>query len=567
MPRDHDRILIPRNLRQEDESRRAVESLLAPWLVDYVRQGHDFGRDVIVQVVEGADDASHHLSPLSFWLQLKSTRESFASTHREEFEVAHLKNWTGSGSPAVILCTWSKHDNRCRFRSARDAVRELGERNPNWVNQRGATVHFREEHAAPEGAIAREAIKRMLAAELSTPTGGESSLVVSDLFPIGTTLPGDIITTVSEGGGNPRTHLVGPGWQTGDLDARDVEVQRILVASLILADKVWIQFRHLGLAVLAFGKARVAHLVESGRLHAFEPTADVQFQWEQGDRHGELDAWRIRGDHREYLREWASRLHPSVSSDGGLRAMLVDSTLLLPAELADRAKEKTHVELGSDQIRAALGLPRRLNDGRERVWDANLVARLGHQNMYLGAATQLRARAVEFEHGLASLNGIRMLAFGRTPPVADVQRIMEGLELPDPGRLLAEVGPDRLFEIAQSQSASDFRALLWGLAAPFDDIGAVDLARLFPVLLRSHQTASEAVRQYPNQLRLLAGENSTILSRGVHGRDRLNTQRQLHHHRRLEKIAATVGRLPEPYDACPCGSGEKFKFCCGRRPS
>jgi hypothetical protein len=48
-------------------------------------------------------------------------------------------------------------------------------------------------------------------------------------------------------------------------------------------------------------------------------------------------------------------------------------------------------------------------------------------------------------------------------------------------------------------------------------------------------------------------------------RSRFETQLEFLRRRRAVEVAREVGRLPEPYQQCPCGSTAKFKFCCGRR--
>jgi hypothetical protein len=169
--------------------------------------------------------------------------------------------------------------------------------------------------------------------------------------------------------------------------------------------------------------------------------------------------------------------------------------------------------------------------------------------------------------------------FNRLFASADVlDEVMRQGGLPDLGAVEERIGLPAVVDISSSIEGRDFRHWFWSVAAEIvGNGGDVSQAILERFAAASHLDVTSVQLAVKLKLRFFEQRGEEYLFgstggtyprtgyalRAKRGRDALEKQRAQHRLRRRDEIRRRFGDVAA-YDTCPCESGEKFRFCCGR---
>jgi hypothetical protein len=262
--------------------------------------------------------------------------------------------------------------------------------------------------------------------------------------------------------------------------------------------------------------------------------------------------------------------------------VLAAKTLTMPEGSGDAIVRQTERGLRNPRIRKMLGLGApSLAAPNEPIWDARLATRMVHLNICLLGGEQARADVIDFEGGLSRLASEKWydeLRFSRLYETSDAfDHALRACGVPDLGGVIELLGIQKVAEISSSSVGQDFRDWFWSQVAPVaisvGDTNALIVERaeeLIGIDARSLRLAAEL------KLRMVeATGNDYVLgsyglpsrrgfsSRSARGLSVLEKQARIHQRFRLTKIEEVIKGSVQPYDPCPCRSGEKYRFCCG----
>ncbi len=575
----------------EKESLDALDAFLSPWRLQRFDMGDDFGRDALAQVVEGEGDEMR-LSKVSGYFQVKAHDAEYQEPHAEDLETRHLRIWA-DGTPPMIVATWSRKSSEFRFRTAREVVKELAVTKLDWEKQDRVRVQFRTEHKFKSGKEAIDALKIKLVDECDAPGGVEKfheatrRVLLTSLIwrTVSTSVTATLVAPDA-----PKLFIVdGTGWTDGDIDPRDVAAKQLLAGAFLVFEQVWI-LRHLLKICAAVLPAPVLQsLLERRRLVVVEHAHLSGFSYEDGRRRGkpisgELGTRKVgeKLPPTDYLKDrLAEELRESV--DGAkLAEHALHGAVLMAAEATSEALSRTKRDLEDPRIRDLLGLSPHRVDDTEPIWDAFLVNRLSLVNSVLRIAQEHRLDVVDFEGGLSRVAAEKHYrGFGLDRLINSLDAFDATLRaggFPDVGSLVETVGLEEIIQVSETAKGKEFRDWFWNTVADACGSGgsgstlvanrlATMLGKdpkslLLPIELKLRFCQKVGDRYVLGALgreRVFGFE-----TRSVDGDGRLATQRRRHSARRIQQIADLLGRRPDPYELCPCESGAKFRFCCGR---
>lgn len=566
------------------DSLGSIETLLRPWRCSWADSKDAFGRDGFVEAEgEGTGKVS---GPVTAAVCVTSQGAELETSQTVVFDRELFLGWVAPLSPSTLLILWSRRTNELRIRTAREAAAELAGGQGDSSAGR-ISVQFRTEHKVDGAGDSLVSIRRRISDE-SDRVGGRISFhlakrrVVLPTIYIGTVNTSQEITAV---GDNSREIMIvaGPGWGDGDLDPRDVHAVRALGAALLLYEEVWIPFQAVPIAVNAIGIGIVIDLLRRDRLLVFATSESVGFTAKAGSRRGQLAQFSSL-ENRPFSVEIDRMLQPvppSVQRDL-LAEELSRKVRLLAGAVTKSAREDTIADLANPALRELVGLGERLGED-ESIWDALLINRLFSMNSMMAAASELNADVVEYEGGtsrLATQKWYSRLGFSRLYETASAfDAVLRSGGIPDLAGLIEVVGVAKCVEVANSRNGQEFRDWFWETAVQLVASGA-NLRSGFEKIVGSLLFADLRAGRLTEELRLsflqsvetghavgiprLSGARIGFSTRVAAGQERLQIQRRLQAVRRRARVLKDLGRTPDRYESCPCGSERQFGFCCGR---
>lgn len=209
--------------------------------------------------------------------------------------------------------------------------------------------------------------------------------------------------------------------------------------------------------------------------------------------------------------------------------------------------------------------------------------RLLHLDFALAVGEHVRADIIEFEGGLSRIateKWFTTLRFNRLYPTSDAfDRALRTTGVPDLGEIAAAVGLQQVWELSNQSEAQDFRDWFWTTVAPLAVSGGRATGEILRVATRMLESLDAPTFRIARELKMrvfqATGSDYIVGSRGTHGRGGFAARAERGDKSLLSQIAnqgklrraairELVGAEPAAYSACPCGSTERYRFCCGR---
>ncbi len=571
--------VTPQN-RQEQAAIDALRPYLRPWRCTFVDQRDDFGRDGVVQIVDADNRGTHFISPLTFWLQCKSEAKALPQVYADPVETRHMALWANQFASPLILALWSVADGKFRFRSARDVVEELERTSPNWRNQDYVNVNYRSHHGYTTPAEALDQLSRTVKHELDQHGGVEAihstrrRIVLTTLFPSGRVSTSE---TLGLSGSHDAKLILGEGWIEGDIDSYEVLALHVLAASLLLYEEVWVPFNSLRTCLDLLGDRLTLDLLDRGRLRPYSVNRGLGFHYFEGATTGRLVTF-------EHVSEnsIAHRLKNGLRPEQVVHVKSLAKAVTIPAGPdADSIRTETLIDLRKPNIRAILGLrPHLGNTDEEPFWDAQLVNRMASMNLSSAVAAAVRADAIQLEAGMSRLSSEKYYhSLGldrRFASTTMFDSVLRTTGAPDLGQLTQKISLQELCSLSDTIRAQDFRDWFWSSAAGLLGTGS-SLTQTF--LKQVETLVNQDIRAFrfsvdlkfrylesfgsPYILGPIADRKPAFASTSANAEATISRQRMNWTMFRTNAIK-NAGYATLPYDTCPCLSGAKFRFCCGR---
>ena len=185
----------------------------------------------------------------------------------------------------------------------------------------------------------------------------------------------------------------------------------------------------------------------------------------------------------------------------------------------------------------------------------------------------MKVDSIQYEGGLSRISSeIDFSTYGidkRFENVSLFDSILRTSGTPDLGQLLQKIPILELVDLSDTRDARDFRDWFWGCADQIVKNGGSiqtefmkQVKNLVNISVESIKFTKILYRKSiglfdPNLVNL-----PSFTTNALNGSEILERQRKNWSKFRLQNIRQT-GFSMNPYSKCPCGSGEKFKFCCG----
>lgn len=576
-------IIVSTENRLERDSMNAIERLLQPWRLTWVDQRDDIGRDAFVQFMAVDGLVTRPVSETCI-LQAKATSNALPENAGVSVETRHLALWADDIAFPALIVLWSKRSQELRIRTAREVMTNVGVQSPDWRSQKTVSIPLRPEHTVP-GRRSLESLRRLVRDELDAKGGrirfhsARRRIILPQLFIDGgeTSIQMELDTR-SEA---PNVHaFIGAGWNGLDLDASDADARRILLSALLLYEEIWMPLSLTTTVFCLIGRERLDRLLRESRLVLYASYTTAMFAYTKNHFLGALVTFDGPGDQEDRFEQWYTQIEQRCRS-AGLATLLRQHVRRLGRAEIDRALIDTQSDLGRESIRDALGL------GVSRwqqlpIWDQELYGRLLHLNIASAIAAEHGIDVIDHEAGLSWLASLKLVAatFVRNHSTArGIDEALAANDLPDLGRLYQVIGWERSLEIALDSAAQGFRDWYWEYCAPAWNNDS-PLREQFRQEARVILGVDARAMHFAEALRfaylLRTGDQNAILAtptRGARGLVRrvpsgektLARQRENQRRLRLQRFRQQFGMVPEPYAPCACGSGDKFRFCCGRR--
>jgi hypothetical protein len=579
-----DPIYFSRENRVEGASLRAIEEALEPWRITWIDGRSDVGRDGFVQTAEESPGGKARALAITCVLQAKATDKTLRQSHPVVLETRHVALWADELSEPTLIMLWSRTTRELRVRTAREVLSEIEISSPDWHSKNEVTVRISTAHVWKLDRRTHASMLRILIDELDK-AGGQRRFHRSVRRILLTHIVLDKMATLhtvqfeSADGTSGGTIYVGDGWDGPELDKADTDGHRILLAALMLYEQVWLPLPVIGAAHHLLGPRAFAALADSGRLVFMAPARRVGLCHGRGQILGGLLTLAGAITPLEDALQWTAQIernsgHPGLA--GMLnRALKVQSPSILTRGIAgaehDLRQERICQEMGLRRPRERLQLP---------YWDREIFNRILTVNLARAVAQEHAIDVIDFESGMSWLSTLKLSVSEFTrkhETLFSLNAALGACKLPDIGALVGQLGAPRIVELAMSSAGQEFRDWYWEEFAPHAHAGTAI----------SHQFVAGASAILRIDRRALAFEafvRTSYLSglggpitinetpvpgalgfsrRTDNGQAALGRQASYQREKRRKRIVAHFGKEPGLYDACPCGLGEKYKFCCG----
>jgi hypothetical protein len=314
-----DPIIVSTENRLERESTAEIQRILAPWIVTWVDQRDDFGRDGFIQLMT-VDGVTTRVAPETCAMQAKSTAAPMTEVAGIEVETRHLAMWADDLAPPTLIAVWSKRSQELRIRTARELMRDVVVQSPDWRRQQTVTIHFRPEHSVPS-ARRLDDLRRLIGDEADT-AGGQTRfhrtrrrILLPQLFAEGCETSVRMELETRTDAPNIKS-FIGGGWNGPDLDTSDMDARRILLSALLLYEEIWMPLSLVGTALRLLGRERFDLLVVGSRLIFYASHTTAMFSHGANYVLGGLVAFDGPGGPDERFDQWTAQLENSCRSNG-----------------------------------------------------------------------------------------------------------------------------------------------------------------------------------------------------------------------------------------------------------
>jgi len=410
------------------------------------------------------------------------------------------------------------------------------------------------------------------------PPEHRSLYFISDLLPPGKWTTSQTVTIESISGGKPRQMIVGEGYVDGEVEIRNYSALHDVVVGLICFDTICLAIYHLGALHQLLGSESFWLVAKTGAIRLVIPPMEPAVIFD--DEHtlvGDLGAITLGSKasspesfvERTTSEQIRSQIAPAPGREREAEALfqfLESSTIeAAGAALSDRLPERTRSALMHPSIRRLLGISGGAPRNAVPRWVAFPILRLAGVIRRGLICEHIRACATRMIWGSEKLATAAFCASAGTEWADGAARYaLTGRFNSDVGALVA-VQPDVLHAVLRFRESSvgmGFRReILESLA--INDGGQVVTAINAGLRQALPLSLLDQARDHLSGL-FVPKEAAPRLVPAVWG-DLRNADERIAGWRKRSQVLldeACRSRRLGPYDPCPCGSGEKLKFCC-----
>lgn len=401
----------------------------------------------------------------------------------------------------------------------------------------------------------------------------KSAHMLFHIFPPGTYATSQTVTIERPDTGMTREVLLGTGFSNEELpDSRSTSMHDVLVG-LLCFDEIYAPFDAVGRLHQMLGSERFWHLVTDNILKfvRWENQEGIMFPDSSSITGGDIGSMQVLNPDmttiniEQLIKQQLAAVPGQESHACQLFQLLCDKTQYITSEIDEIIPSYTRSLLLRPSIRQILGISGGCPTNSLTRWNAFPVLRLANVVKLGLACTKLGIASVKLDFGAAALAGPAFSA-------------VVGNEYADSyasyvacGRFSADLGAMALDDPSIFEAIIKFRQTSVGI-----DLRKNTLSRLITndgadacmaingalrevIPLRTLEMARDSfINLYTpansNHHRNLVLWNDQRFSEAAIGLWRKNSRRI------LNGIASQ--RRIMPYEYCPCGSGDKFKFCC-----
>lgn len=401
----------------------------------------------------------------------------------------------------------------------------------------------------------------------------KSAHMLFHIFPPGTHATSQTVTITRPDTGITREVLLGNGFSNEELpDNRSTSMHDVLVG-LLCFDEIYAPFDAVGRLHQMLGSERFWHLVAENILKfvRWENQEGILFPDSSSFAGGDLGSMQVFNPDmttkkiEQLIKHQLTAVPGQETHASQLFQLLCDKTEYIAPELDEIIPSYTRSLLLRPSIRQILGISGGCPTNSLTRWNAFPVLRLANVVKLGIACTKLGIASVKLDFGAAALAGPAFSA-------------VVGNEYADTcasyvvcGRFSADLGAMALIDPSIFEAIMKFRLTSVGIELRKNTLSqlvtndgadaciAINGALREAIPLRTLDMARDNfINLYTpannNHHKTLALWNDQRFSEAAIGLWRKNSRRILNGIALQQRIM--------PYDHCPCGSGDKFKFCC-----
>ena len=400
-----------------------------------------------------------------------------------------------------------------------------------------------------------------------------SAHLLFDIFPPGTWNTSYTAEATSSSGDEVSV-TAGLGFKSDELATRQSTALNDLLVGLTCFDVVYAPFTAVARLIKLIGEPTFMQLVKNGVLRFIHWERELVLLFRSKDvlRRGELEPMTIYGRENgpplqaiDYLRRWVT---PQTGKEAQAKEnveTIATQTITIKQEQEQDIVGRTRSLLISPRIRNMLGVSGGAPLDQITQWNTFPVLRLGHVVKIGTVCNLLGLASAKLDFGSSGLAGPAFAtSFGQEWSDSVASYVLCGTFSEDLGKL-AESDPafiEAVLKLRESAAGLSLREEVMRQIAASEgaEVSAsvnAGLRRLLPSSVMD-QARRQFVNLYVSPTNLQ--QPIAMLWNDARSADqalRLWRERSL---RELNEICRKAGI--SQYDPCPCGSGEKLKFCC-----
>ena len=401
-----------------------------------------------------------------------------------------------------------------------------------------------------------------------------SAHLLFDIFPPGTWSTSYTAEATSVSSGDEVSVIAGLGFNSDELAARRSTALNDLLVGLTCFDIVYAPFTAAARLIKLLGESLFMRLVKNDELRFIHWERELVLIFRSKDilRRGELNPITVYGDEdgpplqvMDYLRRWINPQTGKEALSEENIEIIANQTITIKQDQEQDIIGRTRSLLLSPRIRDMLGVSGGAPLDQITQWNTFPILRLGHVVKIGTVCNLLNLASAKLDFGSNGLAGPAFAtSFSQEWSDSVASYVLCGKLSEDLGRL-AESDPvfiEAVLKLRESTAGLRLREEMMRQIAASEggEVHAsvnAGLRQLLPSDVMD-QAQSEFVNLYVSPTNLQ--QQRTVLWNDKRSADqalRLWRERSL---RELTAICREAGI--SQYNPCPCGSGEKLKFCC-----
>ena len=401
-----------------------------------------------------------------------------------------------------------------------------------------------------------------------------SAHLLFDIFPPGTWNTSYTAEATSISSGDEVSVTAGLGFKSDELTTRQSTALNDLLVGLTCFDVVYAPFTAFSRLIKLIGESPFMHLVKNGELRFIYWERELALIFRSKDilRQGELNLITVY-DHEngpplqpiDHLRRWINPQTGKEALSEENIEIIANQTMTIKQDQEQDIIGRTRSLLLSPRIRDMLGVSGGAPLDQITQWNAFPILRLGHVVKIGTACNLLGLASAKLDFGSDGLAGPAFAtSFGQEWSDSVASYILCGSFSEDLSRL-AESDPGVIKAVLQFRNTAAgshlrkevMEQIAVSAGAEVHSSVNAGLRQLLPSRVMD-QARSQFVNLYVSPTNLL--QPKTVLWNDIRSADQAL---RLWRERSLRELTAICHEADiSQYDPCPCGSGERLKFCC-----